>query len=249
MVQRSDKSLYKQVLSELRREILQLPAGFQLPSQDDLCNKFGVSRTLIREVLSGLEREGLIIRKQGLGTFVVEREGVVQTGLDYLRGVSTIISTSGKTPNLILNSYEEVEADSLVAKKLKVPTGESLIKFRRVYTADNIPVIYAETFMVSSRVPGGKKAIIQLLENETIRNEEIFSFLNKFFLNPIQYAIAEIEAVQANDNLSKLLNIPKEKALTLLLEVHYDEHNTPLLYSLDYIDTSVFKLTVFRRKI
>ena len=68
-------------------------------------------------------------------------------------------------------------------------------------------------------------------------------------MRPIKHAIAEIEAIEANKYLSDLLKVPEKKAITLLLEVHYDENNIPLLYSLDYINTSVFKLSVFRRKI
>ncbi|HOP25340.1 MAG TPA: GntR family transcriptional regulator [Defluviitoga sp.] len=249
MFSKAGRSLFKEVLSELRKEILQLPEGYKIPSQQELCNNFGVSRTLIREVLVSLEREGLIIRKQGLGTFVVKKEGIVQTGLDYLRGVYNIISTSGRTPKLILNEFEEVKATPPISKTLKIDKNEPLIKIKRLYTADDIPVIYAETYMVVNRIPGGREAILSVLKNEKSREEEIFSFLDKYFMRPIKHAIAEIEAIEANKYLSDLLKVPEKKAITLLLEVHYDENNIPLLYSLDYINTSVFKLSVFRRKI
>ncbi|POZ93391.1 GntR family transcriptional regulator [Petrotoga halophila] len=249
MISKAGRSLYKEILKELRTKITKLPEGYKLPSQQELCENLGVSRTLIREVLVSLEREGLIIRKQGLGTFVVKKDGIVQTGLDYLRGVSTIISTSGKVPDLILNEFEEVAASPSLSKKLEIAPKDPLIKIKRVYTADGIPVIYAETYMVINRIPGGKDAIISVLKDENSKNEEIFTYLDKYFMRPIKHAISEIEAIDADKKLANLLKIPEKKAVTLLLEVHYDENNIPLLHSLDYINTSIFKLSVFRRKI
>ncbi len=65
-------SLYVQVEAWVRNLIREnaLQAGDQLPTEADLCNKFKVSRSTVREAISRLEREGMVIRIRGKGTFL-----------------------------------------------------------------------------------------------------------------------------------------------------------------------------------
>lgn len=68
------ETLTKQVIDTLRRLIVTEPfhAGDQLPSERDLSESLSVSRTIIREALSVLVAEGVIVKKAGRGIFVAE---------------------------------------------------------------------------------------------------------------------------------------------------------------------------------
>jgi GntR family transcriptional regulator len=68
----SDLPAYARVKSMLRSRILsgEIGTGQQLPTQAELCREFGVSRITITRALNDLEMEGLVERRQGVGTFV-----------------------------------------------------------------------------------------------------------------------------------------------------------------------------------
>lgn len=64
--------LYDQVVERIEKLILdgQLKSGDRLPSERELCDQFGVSRTVIRESIKSLQEKGLVEIRPGVGTFV-----------------------------------------------------------------------------------------------------------------------------------------------------------------------------------
>jgi GntR family transcriptional regulator len=64
-----------------------LEPGEQLPAEADLATQLGISRPTLREALHNLEREGVIVRKHGVGTFVSRRALVFESGLEVLESL------------------------------------------------------------------------------------------------------------------------------------------------------------------
>jgi GntR family transcriptional regulator len=85
---------YFQLSELLEHEILsgRWQAGLRLPSELDLCEHFGVSRTTVRQALARLEQEGLISRRKGHGTFVQEsrpRSWLLQSSAGFFQEEET----------------------------------------------------------------------------------------------------------------------------------------------------------------
>src|SRR5271155_2600399 len=80
--------LYLQVARALKREIVGgvYPVGSQLPTEDDLCERFSVSRYTIREALRRLREDDLVSSRQGAGTVVVPR----RASDSYVQDVTSI---------------------------------------------------------------------------------------------------------------------------------------------------------------
>ncbi|MCD6120273.1 MAG: GntR family transcriptional regulator [Spirochaetales bacterium] len=246
---RARKSLYQMAYEDLKEKIMVLPDGAKLSSHEKLCKELNVSKAVIREVLAGLEREGLIVRRQGIGTFVVRNSDHVHTGLEYLRGIPNIISSSGKKSSLLINKFEKVKIDHRVSEKLRLVSGVEVVRVNRLYAVDNIPAIYAVTYISPKQILGGTEALLDVFNNEKLSHDTIFSLLENEFNRLVKYALCEITSMISDEKHSKLLNINRNKSLTLLLEVHYDEENYPILYSEDCINTEIFKIHVLRKKI
>ncbi|HOO31605.1 MAG TPA: UTRA domain-containing protein [Thermotogota bacterium] len=243
------KTLYEETYQKMQMAIKPLNDGIQLDSIETLCEKFGASRTLIREVLAALEREGLVVRRQGLGTFVTKEMGHVHTGIEYLRGLNKIISTSGKTPGLAYDTHKILEADNELAERLEIKRGEKVVLVDRLYTADGIPAIFARTYIASERIEGGTERLCAHLDEITAKELVLFDLLEEIYGESVKYAFAEIESGLIDDELSALMEMENGSAITILKEIHRTKEDTPLLYSEDYINTNVFKIHIIRKKI
>lgn len=243
------KSLYEVTYQKLQETIKELNDGMQLDSIETLCKKYGASRTLIREVLAALEKEGLIVRRQGLGTFITKEMGHVHTGIEYLRGLDKIISTSGKKPALTYDRHELLFSDDEISSRLEIPKGEKVVLVERLYSADDVPAIFAKTYIASERIKGGSEILVDHLNETAAKDLIVFDILEKMYNESIKYAFAEIESALIQKELSTLMKMTIGDSITVMKEVHWSTNDLPMLYSEDYINTKVFKIHIIRKKI
>ena len=137
------KTLTEIAQQELRQAILggTFRPGGQLPTEAELCEMLGVSRTVVREALRVLEDDGLIARRHGVGTFV--RNHPILKNLNVNFGITEMIESAGLksgTSHLVL---QKETADKEKAEQLQVQIGTPLVTVERVRTADGRPVVYS----------------------------------------------------------------------------------------------------------
>src|SRR4051812_5643689 len=93
---RGSASIHQQLAERLRAQVSQMTPDSQIPTENELVSRYGVSRTTVRRALSGLVEEGLLVRRQGAGTFVAPRR--IVHPLDQLRPFISIFASVGKRP-------------------------------------------------------------------------------------------------------------------------------------------------------
>lgn len=101
-------SLAARVANNLRKELRsRYVVGGQLPSEPELAVQLGVSRGTVRQALTMLEREGMIIRRQGAGTYVhyISR---VQTRVEHAYEFCDLLRIAGFEPSIQLISFENL---------------------------------------------------------------------------------------------------------------------------------------------
>src|SRR5579875_3044221 len=119
-----------------------LKPGDQLPSEAELCERYGVSKTPVRQALQALEASHLIYRAQGRGAFVRERKigGVLR---DFA-GLSDELRQSGHTVEPTTISMAVVPADALTADALRIPQTAHVLSIQRLYVVDAEPLVVFE---------------------------------------------------------------------------------------------------------
>lgn len=122
------------VLGMIRDEALS--PGHLLPSETELCARFGVSRGTIRRAFDDLERDGHVSREPGRGTFVATPR--MERPLPELTSFSEHIESLGLTPGAVLISYRE--GTDYADGEGHFPAGQPLARIVRVRTADARPV-------------------------------------------------------------------------------------------------------------
>src|SRR5690606_1507420 len=91
----TDRHLYEQVKSAIDRRIEteEWPANFQIPSEENLADEFGTSRLTVRRALRELQTDGVLVRIQGRGTFVIGPR--MQCAIFNLPDITEEVSLSG----------------------------------------------------------------------------------------------------------------------------------------------------------
>ena len=235
-------SLTEQARDHIKQRILADEFdGGRIPSETDLANNLGVSRTTIRDALSRLEIEGVIYRKQGAGTFVNEPGLQIKSRLEEIWSYESILEDHGYTPSTrILNIYSE-EAVPNIATDLKLAPKVRVVIAEKLFLEDEEPVILTRNY-----IP--EKLIIQPF-HDTDFQVPIFEFLTKYCEQHLSYYLSEIVPVAVSDSLAGKLNLPVDTALISFEEIGYSEDNEPILKAYSYFRDDLLRLRLIRRRV
>jgi GntR family transcriptional regulator len=146
--------LYHQIVENLRELIQsgQLTAGEMTPSEWDMSEAYGVSRLTVRRAMDDLVRDGLLIRKHGVGTFVGHTSvaQIYPSELSFTRNMAQI----GRKPGSRIVGLKILPAAPEIAQRLGVKSGENVFELVRVRLADDQPLILETTYLSAARFPG-----------------------------------------------------------------------------------------------
>ena len=117
--------LYEQLAEKIREQIVDghLSTGDKLPNERELAERFGVSRTVVREALKTLKQEGLIEVRPGAGTFVVDATG---EALTQTFGLMMSIGNRSLTDIIEIREILEPEIAALAAQRAKAKDIEAM---------------------------------------------------------------------------------------------------------------------------
>ena len=133
---------YQRLQGELARLIASIPAGDRLPAEPELAKQLGVSRATLREAMRTFEGQGMIRRRQGVGTFVVGQGPVLQSGLEVLESIETLAKRIKLNVQMGALRFDHIQAGETLAKEMDVDPAADLLQVSRVIMADERPVAY-----------------------------------------------------------------------------------------------------------
>ncbi|MCP4416098.1 MAG: GntR family transcriptional regulator [Chloroflexi bacterium] len=230
------KPIIEQVEAILRDRILRrtYSPGQQLPTEMELTAAFGVSRATVRTVLTRLANEGLIIRRQGAGTYVNQRVGEVNT-LGGLLDYGRLITESGHKPSIQPISIIHRGAMAEEAAVLNLTPDEPVVVLIRLFLADERPFILATNVIPQSLFVG---------EDDFYNGRlPLLQFMQQYCQQTITYAIYEICPILAdNEKITQLLNCLPGQLLLRFATTFYDAEERPLVWGHSTYDDSVVKL-------
>lgn len=128
------------------------PPHSQIASERELCERYNVSRTTTRKVLSDLIHDGVVYTVSGKGTFVSEHR--LRQELKPLVGFTQDLRDQGVEVNSQVNVFERIEADESLAAHLKIRPFAAVIKLRRCRFAGEQPLAIQTTYLPEHLCPG-----------------------------------------------------------------------------------------------
>jgi GntR family transcriptional regulator len=212
--------LYAQIKDDLRDKIIEgcFREHGQLPSENQLAGTYGVSRITVRQALAELEKERLVFKIPGKGTFVSRRKPSLE--LLRLRGFAEAMSAVGVTVHNQLLSVLSVQANALTASRLQVPEGSPLTEFRRVRYARQEPVSLDVTYV--------RRSLGLRLAREDLARRDIFLIIENDYETPLGHADLSISAINADSALSALLDLPPGAPILRMERLTWSKAGQPI---------------------
>lgn len=144
--------IYLRLAQTLRQRIVtgEIDTGDALPSERDLCEILGASRVTVRRAIETLIGEGLIVRRQGSGTYVAPR---IEAPGSYLSSFSEDASARGETSGAIWMMKSYATASSEEARVLELEANAQVLRLGRVRLAGGEPLAIENAIVPAHFLP------------------------------------------------------------------------------------------------
>lgn len=209
------------------------PPGSLLPSENQLAERFNVSRPTIRAAFARLVERGYVRRQRGVGTFVNDSPSIVNP-LYQLLDVQERVSARGFKPGFKQLKSEVIEADEDIAEKLYVEIGSPILHIHKVFTADDEPII-----MFVNYIPAAIFQECLTLEQalEPGATEPFFEFFSKRCSRSVKYLTSFIKPKNVKDcELPDIFRFEDPNTPLLVVEdIGYDGNDEPVFFSMEYL--------------
>ncbi len=219
--------LYVQVAAIFRSRILagEWSGSQSLPSERSLADEIGVSLGTARKALDLLAHERLIIRRQGLGTFIADADDieVLDRFTHLYRGADRLSISASQV------DWEVGPATSDEAQSLGLEAEASVIRLQRFL---NVPDYFKaiETIVVAAeRFPG-------LAPSDDLSAPLLFSLYRKKYRVVIVSAEERISAINAGEDIGRILNISPDTAILRIGRIAREMNGHPVEWSLSHLD-------------
>lgn len=230
----SHVALYAQVADLLKREIAAAPhppAG-RLPSEHDLMRRFGISRITVRQAIDLLIKEGLVVRKQGKGTYLAG--STVRHELQELRGFYDVMVAQGLRPEIRLLRFELIEPPPDVLARLQ-PQDRRLMFLQRLYSLEGEPIGLASTWL-----PAAASGVTW----EQAETHPSYSILQQLLGIKIARASLAIRGRLAGRSLARTLNVSPKSAVLVLERTSYDREARAREFTEFFVDSESYAFTL-----
>lgn len=196
-----------------------LEAGDRMPGEHELCSTYDVSRTVVRQALQGLERQGLIRRDKGRGTFVGDPHTARGIGAPLVGAFEDIQSDAGQQHTRVL-TREILPASTSVAHDLQLEIGEQVVQIERVREVDGIAWALTRT-----QLP---MAVGEPLLTASLEDVSLFGILERDYNVQFQRARRSIEAAVADERIATVLSSRPGAPVLVMRSVSYDRDDRPV---------------------
>ena len=227
---------YLQIRDLLARRLAQdFQPGDKIPTEHALCDQFGVSRETVREALAGLEKDGVIRRHQGRGTFVVRRP----------EGVSPAERVTGLVEDfteLKLDTWSETLESGVtavplpLARALRLAKDEAAYRIRRLRNLDGKPLAHHDAYLPA--------AIGIRLSGIDLRKTTLMAELRNRLGLDIREERQEVDAVTADTEMAALLGVALGAPLLCVRRYFHQTNGAPAVAFVSHFRADRYYYTV-----
>lgn len=214
--------LYHQIREIIRAEIERgtYKPNEQIPTEQELVEKYNASRITIRRAINDLVEEGLLVKKQGKGTFVAMPK--IKREIIAVNSFSHRMREAGLVPGSRVLSMRITNSTPTIQKYLELGPEDQVIEIERLRLADNEPVMIEKTYLPYKEFPKVMEADISI--------GSLYKFLEEEYGVVPAKSKRSLEIVLSNKYEADLLHIRVGQPLFLLRAIVKSQDDKPIEY-------------------
>jgi len=191
--------LYYQLDTIFRRKILsgEYEAGASLPSEDAIAEEYGVSRITVRQAFSSLEKDGLVIRRRGKGTFVSVKPPIVEPA-KLTGSIEDLISIAMRSTTKVID-FSSTQVAKKVTDSLGLPERTEVVRIERLQLSKGSPFSHILNYLPPT--------IGQKIQPDDLLTKPLLKILEDDLGIDLAEATQRIEATLADSYVAPLLEI------------------------------------------
>jgi GntR family transcriptional regulator len=217
---RNGTPAYKKIQNAIRKRIegAELKPGDAVASERELARAHKVSLMTARHALAGLEREGIVERRRGAGTFVA----APKIHFNKLMSYTEHMSSRGLAPRSRVLVAKLIEDEQEIAARLGLPAASRMVKIERLRLTGEEPFALETCYLPATEFSG--------LVSAPLGRSSLFGALQHDYGVELAYADEEIDATAADSNLAELLDLPKGAPILRIRQVIYSTTGKATIY-------------------
>lgn len=224
--------LYQQVYEILSEKIenKEYRAGERIPTEDELCKLFNVSRVTIRCALKMLVDNDVLEKIPGKGTFI-KKKVYIESELAHGSFTRSCLLT-GVVPSTKIISRSWIQADKRIAKKMRIKENDKIIRIERLRITDNIPAIFETDYFYSN---------FDYLLTSDLENNPLMDVIKEKSGITGTHFVDTFEVVYTTEKQSKYLKCPQYYPLLGVSQVYFSDRYSILYYNEQCIRSDIYK--------
>ncbi len=237
MLQENGVPLYYQIETILRQRISSgaLKAGMPFSNEEALQKEFGVSRITVRHSLASLEKEGIIARKRGKGTFVSPKIPPLEA--EKLTGSMENLLRMGVNSSVKLLELGMIDPPPIVLENLGIAEGTQVLRVRKVRVLDGSPFSYVINYFP-------EEIGLKLSRAELERKSSLSEILEKSLGIYLEEAVQTVSAAIADAEEAALLSVRFGDPLLKVQRTVFDNKKKPIEHVTVLYRADRYSLTV-----
>jgi GntR family transcriptional regulator len=235
----TETPLYIKIAKSLRSDIEKelYIQGELLPAEENLEKQFNTSRTTIRNAISLLENEGLVVRKQGKGTIVQGTRASQK--LNFISSLTEAFLQKGLRVRSTSVSIELIEPPQKVIEALGLAKLENMYLVHRTRMIGAEPVAFVTTYLLASKVPGFEE------KADKLREYGLYYLLESEYNLRLHHAEESISVYTSGPLESDILHVKPDAPLFHSVRKTFLDDGTPLELVTSVIRADKYEFNVY----
>lgn len=234
----SGTSKYMAVREHLVRRIQNMELGTRLPAEPALCDEYRVSRITLRHAVDGLVADGLLVREQGRGTFVVEpqyRMRYRERFADAVTGFHAQQTADGFSVASRVVSLVDAVAGESSASQLGINAADRVARMTRLRSVNGTLHHLAVTDLPLTRFPS--------VLDVDFTDASLFGYLREAHRVDLQRNHLLVSLTSASGEVAEMLGVELGERLLVVASTVFDSQNRAITYGTSYLTPQSSEIT------
>ena len=217
----SSVPLYEQLKTSIKEKIQEkvYRPGERVPSELELEAEYKVSRITVRRAVKELCDEGILVRRQGKGTFVLDTADYRRLDREAGTGVHDSMAIIGRTARAEILEKTIIKPKAAYARDLHIDPLDDVIYLKRLMFVDDIPMMIDTSYLPVKRFPG--------MYDKLVGDVALFRLIQQEYGVKLERYYKVLKVQKASKEMSRYLNCKVGDPMFDLFKITYDANQVP----------------------